>query len=137
MAGRKSRLNDADFCKAIAEAYVSGMSREDMADELDCHRDTIPKWVSDPRVQAEASKLTLERINRISRRVDSVIEGRMARAEQMTVKELLEIRKEYLSRSMKLNSEGAATAETTNELAEAMDQNPDLAAALRALVGDK
>jgi hypothetical protein len=110
------------------------MSREDMAIELDCHRDSITNWVGDPRVQAHAGRMTLERINRITRKIDAEMEGRMAHVGNWRIDELLKVRKEYLERTMKLAG-GGNTAETTNELAEAMDQSPELAEQLRQLVG--
>jgi transposase len=133
MAGRNSRLNDAEFCQLVAEAYTSGMSSEAMAEELDCHRDTVYQWIKDPRVQIYITRLTRERVNRITRKVDSEIEGRLSHVSNMKIDELLKIRKEYLERTMKTQGE-VDSAATTNEVAEAMDQNPDLAEALRALV---
>jgi transposase len=136
MAGRKSRLSDPDFAKAVAEAYVSGMNRDEMAEHLECHKDSIAVWIKDPRVTAHASRFTLERIQRITRRIDSEVEGRLAHVSNWKLEDLLKVRKEYLERSLKVAEASAAgTAETTEELAEAMDQSPDLAAALRQLVG--
>lgn len=136
MAGRKSRLSDPNFAKAVAEAYVGGLSRDEMAEELSCHKDSIATWINDPRVQAHAGRMALERITRITRRIDSEMEGRLAHVGKWRLEDLLKVRKEYLERVMKIgvNLDGA-TADTTNELAEAMDQSPELAEALRALVG--
>lgn len=137
MSGRKSRLADPDFAQAVAEAYVSGLSRDEMAEELNCHRDSIGTWIQDPRVQARAGRLTLERINRITRRVDSEMEGRLAHVKNWKLEDLLKVRKEYLERTMKIgvNMGADAAAKTTEDLSEAMDQNPELAEKLRELVG--
>jgi transposase len=119
----------------VAELYVVGTSRDEMAAELDCHTDTITAWVKDPRVQAHARRFAIERVNRISRRIDSAIEARLADLDAWTVKELMLTRREYLERPLKINAgEGEDQAATTNEIAEAMDQDPDFAAQLAELV---
>jgi hypothetical protein len=137
MAGRPSRLLNAEFCIAVAEAYVSGMDKDAMAEALNCHRDTVRFWVKDPRVQAHIVRLTRERVARITRKIDSEMEARMAHTSSMKIEDLLKIRKEYLSRTHSGDDAGSsATSETINELSEAMDSDPKLAEALRALVGD-
>lgn len=136
MAGRPSRLKDPEFAKAVAEAYISGMGRDEMCEVLQCSKDSISTWVRDPRVQAHASRLTLDRIQRITRRIDSEVEGRLAHVGNWKIEDLLKVRKEYLERSLKVAEASAGTlSETSEELAEAMDQDADLATELRRLVG--
>lgn len=137
MAGRNSRLKNADFCKSIAEAYITGMSRAEMAEHFDAHKDTITVWCSDPRVQAHAGRLALERINRITRKIDGEMEARLAKVDGWDIEQLLKVRKEYLERAMKVGVDlgGASTGDVSNELSEAMDRDPNLAEALRKLVG--
>lgn len=135
MAGRKSQLNDPDFARQIAELYVRGVSREEMAEELGCHRDTISVWVKDPRVAAHARKIAVDRATRISRRIDSEMEGRLAYISTWEIDTILKVRKEYLDRPLKVAAgEDVDTAKATNELAEALDQNPDLAKQLAELL---
>jgi hypothetical protein len=135
MAGRPSRLLNPEFCIAVAEAYVSGMGREEMAETLNCHEQTLRFWIRDPRVQAHIVRLTRDRIARITRKIDSEIEARMAHVSGWKVEDLLKVRKEYLSRTHSGDDQASgATSETINELSEAMDADPKLAEALRALV---
>ena len=134
-AGRPSRLNDPEFCKLVAEAYISGMGRTEMAAEFDVSNPTVSTWVKDPRVVAHASRLTAERIHRITRRIDTEIENRLQKVGDIDVDLLLKIRKEFVTTAMRetTHGKGASTAETTNELLEAMDQSPDFAEQLLEL----
>lgn len=134
MAGRPSRLKDPEFCKLVAELYIRGVNKDEMAEEFDCDPQTISRWVRDPRVQAHATRMTAERINRITRRIDSEMEARLAGAKNWKIDELIKVRTEYLKHSIKATGGNVNTADTTAELSEAMDQSPDLAAALQALI---
>lgn len=134
--GSKSKLNDPDFAKMVAELYVSGVHRDEMAEELGCHRDTISVWIKDPRVQAHAKLIAIERVTRITRRIDSAIEARLAHVDNMDTELLLKVRKEYLERALKVGAgDDLDTAKITNELSEAIDQNPSLAEKLSELLG--
>lgn len=132
---RISKLANPEFAKAVAEAYVVGMTREEMADEFGCHKDTITIWNRDPRVQAHVSRLAQERVNRITRKVDKEIEARLQDAEDMDTDTLLKIRKEFLHNVIKgAEGSGANSAETVNETIKAVEENPDLAGALQAIL---
>lgn len=129
---RVSKLAIPEFAKAVAEAYINGMSRVEMADLFEVHKDTITDWTSDPRVQAHAAKFALERVNRITRRIDTEIENRLQDTDDMDTEVLLKIRKEFLDRSLKVDlSKGADNPETINEAVNALEENPDLAKQLQ------
>lgn len=131
---KESKLANPDFAKAVAEAYISGMSRKEMAEELGAHVDTITIWCQDPRVQAHAGKMALERVNRITRRIDGEVENRLQDVGEWELDELLKVRKEFLDRSLKIDLTNAhSTADTTNEILEAMDESPEFAEKLIAL----
>jgi DNA-directed RNA polymerase specialized sigma24 family protein len=130
-AGRPNRLADPEFAKAVAELYAAGLSHSDMAEELNCAKETVPRWIRDPRVQAHSNRLIQERVGRITRRIDSAIEGRLAYIDKFDLDDLLKVRKEFI-RSLP-QGVAADTVGATTELAEAMDQNPELAKALQAL----
>lgn len=135
---KESKLANADFAKAVAEAYISGMSRQEMADTFECHKDTITIWCQDPRVQAHAGRLALERVNRITRRIDGEMEQRLSDVGDWELDELLKVRKEYLDRSLKIDmSSAGSVADTTNEILEAMDESPEFAEKLLELAGKK
>lgn len=134
MAGRISQLNDPEFAQQVAELYAAGTSKKEMAETLGCYPDTIPRWVRDPRVQAYVTRITQERVNRITRRVDSEMEARLAHVSGWDLQDLLKVRKEYLERALKAGDAGTNVAATTDELSEAMDADPELAEQLRKLV---
>lgn len=129
---RTSKLAVPDFAKAVAEAYVNGMSRDDMAAEFSVHPDTITIWCRDPRVQAPAARIAQDRVTRILRKIDAEMEGRLAHLDKMDIEQILKVRKEYLGNAIKidLGSAGQA-AETINEVAAAVQDRPELAVALR------
>lgn len=137
MAGRPNPLAEPDFAKAVAEAFVAGQSRQQMC-ELFGVKDTatITRWRRDPRVKAIALKLVEDRVLQITRRVDSAIEGRLEYASDMTVRELLDIRKEFLGGALRGQTEKADEATVTQAM-EAMEENPELAEQLAELVGSK
>lgn len=128
MAGRNSRLDNSDFAKLVAEHYVAGTAYDEMSEELSCHKDTIRVWIKDPRVQAHARQISAERSLRISRKIDGEIEKRLADISDWDLKDIVMIRKEYLDRPLKVGAgDEADLGRVNNELAEAMDSNPEFA----------
>lgn len=135
MSGRKSRLEDDTLSKNIAELYVRGVPMAEISDELNIPVDTLRIYIKDPRVQAHARQIAVERVQRISRKIDGEIEARMAHIENWSLDEILKVRKEYLDRPLKVGAgEDLDLSKIENELSEAMDQKPDLAEALKQLV---
>jgi hypothetical protein len=113
--------------------FVAGLSRNQMCEELGISDPyTITRWRRDPRVKAHAQKLIEDRILQITRKVDSTIEARLENAANMTIKELLDIRKEFLGGALRQQTE-KADAETTREAIEAIEQNPGLVEELEKL----
>lgn len=131
--GRPSRLDDPEQLRLIAELFAAGYSRQAMCDELEVKdKDTITRWRRDPRVKAIVTKLIEDRAIQISRKIDSVIEGRLSRAEDMKIVDLIAIRKEY--GGSKVQSKEVADDATINDAIEALEANPDLADDLEALL---
>lgn len=131
---RTSKLDNADFAKTVAEAYTAGMSRTDMAEEFGVNVATISVWNRDPRVQAHAARFAQERVNRITRRIDSEIESRLQEAKIMDTEVLLKIRKEFLDRALKIDLNKADTPETINEVIGTLEENPELARDLKEML---
>lgn len=134
MAGRPNPLAEPEFAKAVAEAFVAGASRQQMC-ELFGVKDkaTITRWRRDSRVKALALKLVEDRVLQITRKVDATIEGRLEYADKMSVRELLDIRKEFLGGALRTQTEKADEATVTQAI-EALEENPDLADDLAKLV---
>lgn len=130
---RISKLANPEFAKAVAEAYINGMSRAEMAEIFGAHKDTITDWTRDPRVQAHAAHLAQERVLRITRKIDSEIEHRVEDADDMDTELLLKIRKEFLDRSLKIDLNNAKDdAGTMSDMIDALEANPELASQLKS-----
>jgi hypothetical protein len=135
---RTNPLSDPDFARDVAEAFVAGLSRQEMCDMFGVKdRDTITRWRRDARVKAIAFKLIEDRVLQVTRRVDAVIAERLENASEMTTKELLEVRKEYLGGKLREQHE-KADDETVHEAQDWLSSNPEEAAELeRILAGEK
>jgi transposase len=116
--------------KAFAQLYAKGdYDREQLAAEFNVAPDTISRWLHRPDVQALVGQFTQERANRITRRIDSILEGRLEHAEKMDTELLLKIRKELVpdrsETTIKVDSAGAM-----EDLVAQLATNPELAVAL-------
>lgn len=131
--GRPTALSDPEYAKAIAAAFVSGMSHRQIASEFGINKDTVTNWRRDPRVKAHALKMIEDRILTITRRVDSIIEARLQHAENLSIKDLVMLRKEYLGGALRQQTEKADEA-TVSEAMTALEENPQLAEQLAALL---
>jgi len=137
MAGRPHQLDDAAVAKAVAQAFVDGNSRQQMADMFSVSDlNTITRWRRDPRVKAHALKLIEDRVLEITRKVDSTIAARLQNTADLTTKELLEIRKEFLGGALRQQTE-KSDEHTISEAMEAIEQNPELVEQMRELLKNK
>ena len=131
--GRPNPLNDPDFAKQVAQAFVDGNSRPAMCEMFGVKDpDTITRWRRDPRVRAYALKLIEDRVLQVTRKVDGVIAARLENAENMTIVELLAIRKEFLGGALRGQTE-KADEQTVNEAYEWLEKNPEKAEELERL----
>jgi transposase-like protein len=130
---RPNPLADPDFAQQVAEAFASGASRADMC-ELFGVKDsaTITRWRKDPRVKGRALRLIEDRVLQVTRKVDGVIAERLEHASEMTITELLAVRKEFLGGALRAQTE-KADEETITQAVEAMERDPDLAEKLAQL----
>lgn len=133
--GRPNPLADPDFAKAVAQAFVDGNSRTDMCEMFGVKDpDTITRWRRDPRVKGYALKLIEDRVLQVTRKVDGVIAQRLDNASDMTVQELIMIRKEFLGGALRQQTENADQA-TVSEGQRWIEDHPDEAAALIEMFG--
>lgn len=128
---RISKLANPEFAKTVAEAYMNGTSRIEMAETFGVHKDTIGDWCRDPRVQAHATTFGQERVNRITRRIDSEIENRLMDADEIETELLLKIRKEFMERGGVVKTGDRNDAATMSDMIDVLEANPDLAAQLK------
>ncbi len=134
--GRPNPLADPAFAKLVGEAFADGLSRKEMCVMFGVKDvDTITRWRRDPRVKAYALKLIEDRVLQVTRKVDGVIAYRLENASEMTVMELLAIRKEFLGGALRLQVERADEA-TVAEAQDWLEKNPEAADQLEALLRD-
>lgn len=130
-----SKISDPVFAKLVAEAFMDGCSRKEMGEVFGVHPDTIGIWTKDVRVQTHATRMAQERVNRITRKIDKVMEGRLQDSEKMDTETLLKIRKEYLAQALKIDvTAGKDNPDTIRDAANLLEENPDFAAGLAALL---
>lgn len=95
--------------------------------------DTITRWRRDPRVKAYALKIIEDRVLQVTRKVDGVIAARLEQAKDMTITELLAIRKEFLGGALRAQTEKADEA-TVAEAQNWLEANPAAADQLEELL---
>ena len=131
---RPNPLADPDFAKLVAEAFAAGMSRADMCEEFGVRDpDTITRWRRDPRVKSRALKIIEDRVLQVTRKVDGRIANILDTVEDLTVAELIMIRKEFLGGALRQQTE-KADEETVNEAQAWLEDNPEKAAELEELL---
>jgi hypothetical protein len=134
---RPNPLADPEFARDVAEAFVAGLSRQEMCDMFGVKdRDTITRWRRDARVKAFAMKLIEDRVLQVTRRVDAVIAERLENAGDMTTKELLEIRKEFLGGALRQQHE-KADDDTIHDAMDWLTENPEEAEKLQEILDGK
>jgi hypothetical protein len=127
---RPHALADPDYVKEVAEAFANGCTREEMAETFSVTKATITRWRKDPRVKRQVHTILGERVQRVSSKVDSVIEARLQNAENLTIKELLDIRREFVGSNLR-NKLDEADGDTINAAMAAVE-DPEFVAAMEA-----
>ncbi len=132
--GRPHHLDDPEFAQQVAELFVAGCSRTEMCDALGVQDPkTITKWRRDPRVTTIAKKLISDRVLEITRKTDAEIATRLMNASELTVKEILDIRKEFLGGALREQTQ-EVDEHTINEAMSLFESNPEVAQQLRDLL---
>jgi hypothetical protein len=136
---KHSRLDDPGYAENVADLLASGLTNDKVAAALGdgTHPDTVKRWARHPKVQAHLSRLREERVNRVTRKIDSVIEGRLSdetALREMDMKDLVALRRELLGPAAQrvVVNRGVDEAEATADLMSALARNPELAKALGA-----
>lgn len=116
----------------LAELYATGATREQMSEVMGVHKDTISSWCQRPDIQTLVTEISQQRANKIVRKIDSTIEGRLQNAEKLDTKELLDIRKELAPNRVEVDwnvKSKDAVEEVLAEFFGQMDQATSQAAA--------
>lgn len=132
--GRPSPLSDPEYAKLVAQAFVDGQSRQQIADTFGVKDlDTITRWRRDPRIKGYAMKLIEDRVLEVTRKIDSKIANILHTKDDLTVQELISIRKEYLGGALRMQTERTDDA-TIGEAQDWLENNPDKFDELDALL---
>jgi transposase-like protein len=130
-------LADPEFARHVAELFASGASNKKIMEATGVKApQTIAKWRRDPRVRAHLMPLIQDRIVQITRSVDNEIVHRLTNADELTVRELIDIRKEFLGGDLRATTE-KADDETVIAAMSALERDPGLVEKLDALFSDK
>jgi hypothetical protein len=133
-AGRPHALSNPEFCQKVAEGFAEGWSRQQMADHFDI-KDlaTITRWRKDPRIKPLLTTLINDRVREVTRKVDAKIAAVLER-DDLTVTELLAIRKEFLGGALRQEAE-KADGETIQQAMQAAE-DPGFQEKLAALFAE-
>lgn len=135
--GRTSKLANPEFAREVAEAYVSGMSRSEMAARFNVHPDTVTAWKRDVRVRSVAKNLHEDRIMEMTRKVDAEMQARLNshKIKEMDDETLIKFRKELVGDKKTIELSGAVdTGSAKSTLWKSLDDDPELAVKLVGLL---
>lgn len=121
----------------VAELWADGFSNKAIAEtvfrefaeiESEPVKNTIINWRHDEQVANKIHALMRERISRIVRRTDSELANRLENASELTVEEIIKIRKEIApSRDVLDEAERVDPADASADLFGAAIDDPELA----------
>lgn len=126
----------------IAELWADGYSNKGIAETV--HKEfaeiesvpvksTIINWRHDEQVTNKIHAIMRERISRIVRRTDAGLEARLENMDELTVKEIIDIRKEIApARDVLDEAERSDPAQAASDLFGAAAEDPELARRLAA-----
>lgn len=124
---RPNPLADPEFAKTVAQSFADGCTRREMAETFGVKDlDTISRWRRDPRVKRHILRISEDRVIQITRKVDARIEQILENLDDLDVKDIIAIRKEFLGGALRAQSE-KADEETIGEAQDFMEAHPDLA----------
>lgn len=141
--GRTSTLDKHDGLRQfIAERYMEGMKNQAIAESVheafpDIETPTvrsIQNWRNDPEVANKIQAVTRERIARVVRRTDSAIEN--LNFEELTVDEILKIRKEYVPHRDAFTDEKTDSTKVAEDLFGVMEEDPEFAEKISQAAND-
>ena len=134
-AAQSPVLDDEAKFDLFVISLCDGATNGELAEVFGVSTRSITNYKRDPRVRAASLKLIEDRVLRIARRTDSIIEQRLQDAEQLDTDTLLKIRKEFLGGAFRLQTQGGKTdAKTINDAMDEIEENPEFAKELQELL---
>jgi hypothetical protein len=144
---RPSTLDQVDGLRDfVAEMWMNGLTNEEVAEKVHEQfaeieerpaKRTIQNWRQDEEVKAKVHAITRERIARVVRKTDTAIETKLENVDELTVDEVLKIRKEFLPERDALTDEKADAGKTAEELFGAMEEDPEFATKVAQAAADE
>jgi transposase len=121
-----SAMEDPAKRKFLAELYVDGLKRKEIAAEFGVVPDTISGWLQRQDVKALVTKLIEDRANRILRHTDKKIEGVLLSDKKIELDELLKIRREFAGSKVEVTSKDGDKSAAVDELMQRLHDDPTL-----------
>lgn len=113
---------------------ADGNSRAEICEALGVKdKNQVTHWRKDARVDSRVRKIINARVVQITSKVDSVLAGRLQHSDKLTIKELLDIRKEYLGGALREQTERADDSTLTAAM-DALERDPDLLSKMQNLL---
>lgn len=135
--GLRDRLAElwADGC---TNRYIAETLLKEFAEiETEPCKSTIINWRKDNQVTNKVNAIMRERVSRIVRRTDAGLESRLQNMDDLTVKEIIEIRKEIApARDVLDEAERADPAQAADDLFGAAIEDPELAKKIAGEAGN-
>lgn len=130
----------------IAELWADGLSNKAIAEKVHSEfaeiedvpvKNTIINWRHDEQVTNKIHAIMRERISRIVRRTDSVLAARLENADELTIDEVIKIRKEIApARDVLDDAERVDPADAASDLFGAAIDDPELARKIASEAAD-
>jgi hypothetical protein len=146
MAGQ-STLDRVDGLRdRVAELWADGASNKTIAETVHSEfseiedvpvKNTIINWRHDEQVKNKIHSIMRERVSRIVRRTDSELISRLENADELTVKEIIDIRKEIApARDVLDENERVDPGDAASDLFGAAMDDPELAKRIASEAAD-
>ena len=120
----------------LAELYVDGHTNKDIAatlfsefEEIESEpvKNTILNWRKDDVVENKVHALMRERVGRVVRKTDSAIAKKLENIDELTVDEVLKIRKEFVPERDAFTDEKQDAAKIDEDLFGLAEADPEFA----------
>jgi hypothetical protein len=120
----------------IAELWANGLTNKGIAETVHSEfaeiedvpvKNTIINWRKDEAVENKIHALMRERIGRVVRKTDAAIDSKLENVDELTVDEVLKIRKEFVPERDAFTDEKQDSAKIDEELFGAMEDDPEFA----------
>lgn len=135
--GMTSTLDSVDGLRErIAELWVEGLTNKGIAEAVQREfaeietvpvKNTIINWRRDDVVENKIHSLMRERIGRVVRKTDAAIDKKLENEDELTVDEIIKIRKEFVPERDAFTDEKQDASKIDEDLFGLMEDDPEFA----------